>query len=65
MKLWEKVIPKPRSNFIQVKCPECGNEQITFSHATTIVRCSICGSVLAEPSGGKAKIKGEIISRFE
>lgn len=65
MKLWEKIIPKPRSNFIQVKCPECGSEQITFSHATIIVRCNICGSILAEPTGGKAKIKGEITARFE
>ncbi|MEM1586594.1 MAG: 30S ribosomal protein S27e [Candidatus Bathyarchaeia archaeon] len=65
MKIWEKIIPKPRSNFIQVKCPECGNEQITFSHATITVYCNICGSVLAEPSGGKANIKGEIVARFE
>ncbi|MEM2454407.1 MAG: 30S ribosomal protein S27e [Candidatus Bathyarchaeia archaeon] len=65
MKIWEKIIPKPRSNFIQVKCPECGNEQITFSHATITVRCNICGSVLAEPTGGKADIKGEAIVKFE
>lgn len=65
MKLWEKIIPKPRSYFVQVKCPECGSEQITFSHVTTIVRCHICGTVLAEPTGGKANIKGEIIAKFE
>lgn len=65
MRLWEKIIPKPRSNFIQVKCPECGSEQIIFSHAATVVRCNICGSTLAEPTGGKAKIKGEITARFE
>ncbi|MEM2321379.1 MAG: 30S ribosomal protein S27e [Candidatus Bathyarchaeia archaeon] len=65
MRTWEKIIPKPRSNFIQVKCPECGSEQITFSHATTIVRCNICGSVLVEPTGGKVNIKGEVVSKFE
>ncbi|MEM1582601.1 MAG: 30S ribosomal protein S27e [Candidatus Bathyarchaeia archaeon] len=65
MKIWEKIIPRPRSNFIQVKCPDCGNEQATFSHATSIVRCNICGAVLAEPTGGKANIRGEIVAKFE
>lgn len=65
MKLWEKIIPRPRSSFIQVKCAECGNEQITFSHASSIVRCNICGATLAEPTGGKANIKGEITAKFE
>lgn len=65
MKIWEKIIPKPKSNFLQVKCPECGNEQIIFSHVASIVRCNICSAILAEPTGGKANIKGEIITRFE
>jgi small subunit ribosomal protein S27e len=65
MKLWEKIIPIPRSRFVQVKCPECGNEQTTFSHASIVVRCNICGAVLAEPSGGKAEVKGEVAARFE
>lgn len=65
MRIWEKIIPKPRSNFIQVKCPDCGNEQTIFSHATLVVRCNICGAVLAEPTGGKADIKGEMVAKFE
>jgi len=32
MSEWEKLVPKPRSKFLRVKCPECGNEQIIFSH---------------------------------
>ncbi len=60
MSEWEKVIPKPRSKFLRVKCPDCGNEQLVFSHATTAVHCNVCGAILAEPSGGKATVKGEI-----
>jgi len=62
---WEKIIPKPRSRFLKVKCPDCGNEQIVFDHATTVVHCNICGATLAEPSGGKAKIKGDIVAVLE
>ncbi len=62
MSEWEKLIPKPRSKFLRVKCPDCGNEQIVFSHATNVVHCNICGATLAEPSGGKAEIKGEIVA---
>ncbi|RJS84591.1 30S ribosomal protein S27e [Candidatus Bathyarchaeota archaeon] len=65
MSEWEKLIPKPKSRFLQVKCPECGNEQIVFSHATIRVKCNVCGFVLTEPRGGKAKVKGEIIGVFE
>jgi len=65
MSEWEKLIPRPRSTFLRVKCSECGNEQIVFSHATNIVRCNVCGAVIAEPTGGKAAIKGEIITALE
>ena len=60
MSEWEKVIPKPRSKFLRVKCSDCGNEQLVFSNATTVVHCNFCGAILAEPSGGKATVKGEI-----
>jgi small subunit ribosomal protein S27e len=65
MSEWEKVIPKPRSSFLRVRCPDCGNEQVVFSHVATIVHCNICGAVLAEPTGGKADIKGEVITVLE
>jgi small subunit ribosomal protein S27e len=38
---------------------------VIFSNAASVVRCNICGSTLAEPTGGKANIKGEIINMFE
>jgi small subunit ribosomal protein S27e len=65
MSEWEKLIPRPRSSFIRVKCLKCGNEQVMFSNAVNKVTCDVCGTELAEPSGGKAKIKGEIVSVFE
>lgn len=62
---WEKLIPRPRSNFIRVKCSKCGNEQVVFGSAVNKVKCNVCGAELAEPSSGKAKIKGEIIGVLE
>ena len=62
---WERLIPRPRSNFVRVKCLKCGNEQVVFGNATIRVNCNVCGTELAEPSGGKAKIKGEIVTIFE
>ncbi|MDH5689491.1 MAG: 30S ribosomal protein S27e, partial [Candidatus Bathyarchaeota archaeon] len=50
---------------LRVRCPDCGNEQVVFSHVATIVHCNICGAVLAEPTGGKADIKGEVITVLE
>jgi small subunit ribosomal protein S27e len=62
---WNKLIPKPRSVFLRVKCQKCGNEQLIFSNAVNKISCNVCGEVLAEPSGGRAKIKGEVLSVLE
>lgn len=55
------LIPEPKSRFVRVKCPNCGNEQVVFDHATFPVRCLVCGTLLVKPTGGKAKILGEIV----
>jgi small subunit ribosomal protein S27e len=65
MSEWEKLIPRPRSSFIRVKCLKCGNEQVVFGSAANKVICNVCGTELAQPLGGKAKIKGEIVAVFE
>ena len=51
--------------FIKVKCPDCGNEQMVYSKASTVVRCHVCGATLALPTGGKAEIKGEIVEVYK
>jgi ribosomal protein S27E len=38
---------------------------MVFSSAVNKVICNVCAAELAEPSGGKAKIKGEIVAVFE
>jgi small subunit ribosomal protein S27e len=55
----------PRSRFLRVKCMDCENEQVIFGCASTVVRCVVCGRVLAEPRGGKAEIKTPIIEVLE
>jgi small subunit ribosomal protein S27e len=65
MSEWNKLIPKPSSSFLRVKCLKCGNEQLVFSNAVNIVTCNVCGEVLAEPAGGKAKIKGDVQAVLE
>lgn len=54
-----------RGRFIKVKCQDCGNEQILFSKASSIVKCLVCGATLSTTTGGKAKIKGDIIEEVE
>lgn len=52
------------SPFYKIKCRDCNNIQIVFSRASSVVHCLVCGSKLAEPTGGKAKIRGEIIEEL-
>jgi len=54
-----------RSGFIKVKCPDCGNEQLMFWRTNTTVNCQVCGGTLAVPTGGKARLKGELVGVLE
>ena len=65
MSEWSKLIPKPKSVFLRVKCSKCGNEQLVFSNAVNKITCNVCGDTLAEPSGGRAKIKGDVQAVLE
>nr|AOZ56167.1 ribosomal protein S27E [uncultured korarchaeote] len=57
-----ELIPLPKSKFLKVECPNCGNEQVIFSHAKSVVKCLICDNTLAIPKGGKADIKAKILA---
>lgn len=50
-----------KSRFVKVRCNKCKNEQVVFGKATTKVKCLICGEILSQPSGGKAKIKTRVL----
>ncbi len=56
---------EPESKFVKVRCPKCKNEQIVFGKASTVVKCLVCGRVLVQPSGGKAKIKARVLEVLE
>lgn len=50
-----------RSKFLRVKCSKCKNEQIVFNRCATIVKCLVCDSIVAEPTGGRANIHANIV----
>ncbi|ORX37701.1 putative 40s ribosomal protein s27 [Kockovaella imperatae] len=52
----KKIVPEPNSFFMDVKCPGCFQITTVFSHASTVVQCGNCATVLCQPSGGKAKL---------
>jgi len=52
---------EPSSKFIKIRCPKCKNEQIMFGKSASVVVCLVCGKVLAEPTGGKSKVKARIL----
>lgn len=58
-------IPKPRSSFVLIKCPDCGEERVLFSASTKKVTCKGCGRKLAETTGGKVKLQAPMIKRLD
>lgn len=59
------LIREPVSKFIKVRCPKCKNEQIIFGKPAVKVKCLVCEKTLAEPTGGKGKIKARVLEVLE
>jgi len=59
------VIKEPMSKFIKIRCPKCKNEQIIFGKCSSEINCLVCGKVVAEPTGGKSKVKARILEVLE
>jgi small subunit ribosomal protein S27e len=53
------------SKFIKVKCEKCKNEQMVFEKAASQVKCLVCGEVLAEPTGGRARLNVKPVGHQE
>ena len=49
------------SKFVKIRCPKCKNEQVMFGKASSQIICLVCGKVLADPTGGKSRIKARVL----
>ncbi len=54
-------VPEPRSKFLRLKCGECSETQIVYSHATTKVTCNSCGNTISVSTGSVAGLNGEVL----
>jgi ribosomal protein S27E len=59
----EKLIPKPMSRFLRVKC-KCGSEHKVFSSPAIQVHCLKCKEILVLPSAGRGTILGKIVKEY-
>ena len=64
MKREREPIPKTRSVFILVKCPDCGEERSLFSNSSKDFGCRGCGRKLAESRGGKSIVLATFVKRL-
>lgn len=58
-------LKQPTSKFIKIRCPKCKNEQIMFGKSSVEVKCLVCGKNLADPTGGKSRVKARILEVLE
>jgi small subunit ribosomal protein S27e len=58
-------IQESTAKFIKLRCPKCKNEQIVFGKASTLVNCLVCAKPLAEPTGGKTRVKARVLEVLE
>ncbi len=60
-----KTEKETKSKFVRVKCNDCGNEQVIFNKAKTVIKCLVCDKLLAAPKGGKTDIKAQVLEVFD
>ena len=53
------------SKFVKIRCPKCKNEQVMFGKASSKILCLVCGKILADPTGGKSRIKARVLEVLE
>ncbi len=58
-------IPKPRSSFLSVACPNCGKESVVYSHTTSDVKCKNCKTVIAEKTGSRAVLHSKEFKKLD
>ncbi len=56
---------KTLSVFIKIKCEKCKNEQVIFNKTATVIHCLVCNELLAEPTGGKARVIAQVLEKYE
>ena len=56
----KKLVQKPNSFFLDIKCKACGELTHTFSHAQSVIKCKNCNEILATPTGGKLELRDGI-----
>ncbi|XP_025195674.1 40S ribosomal protein S27-like [Melanaphis sacchari] len=52
----KRLVPRPNSYFMDIKCPGCYKIKTVFSHVQENVKCDGCLIVLCRPTGGKGKL---------
>ncbi len=58
-------IPTPKSRFLKVKCPGCGNEQTVFDRPATSPHCVACNHELGKAGGSKAQWTAKVVQELE
>jgi small subunit ribosomal protein S27e len=52
----KRLVQSPNSYFLDVRCPGCFKITVVYSHASTVVYCTQCSTILCQPTGGKARL---------
>lgn len=49
------------NKFVKIKCPDCNNEQVTYTRISSEIQCSVCGATIAKPTGGTFSTVSETV----
>eukprot|EP00117_Sycon_ciliatum_P021161 scpid81152/ scgid18631/ 40S ribosomal protein S27 len=52
----KRLVQRPNSFFMDVKCRGCFKTTVVFSHTQTVVVCRSCSTILCQPTGGRVRL---------
>ncbi len=59
------MIKQSTTKFMKIKCEKCKNEQVIFERSASKIHCLVCNEILAEPTGGRARVKAQILEKYD
>lgn len=60
----KQILKTPKSKFIRLMCKKCENEQVIYNKVASVVKCTKCDEILAEPTGGEALVRGKVVQNL-
>jgi len=59
-----RVFRAATGHFLLLKCADCEDQTVCYSHSQAHIKCKVCSGSLMKPTGGMAKVMNKARSKI-